>query len=105
QTEDAERDTVKALERAPANLRSSMLLVAMKLAQTDESGAEQVLQHAVEVAPQSADALLALGRLHRSLHRLPQAEADFLRASQLDPQKGSSLVALAAIQMATGQKA
>ena len=104
QPEEAERDTLKALEKAPANLKSSMLLVAMKLAQKDLPGAEQVLKQAVEKAPNSVDPLLALGRLYRAVQRLPEAEAQFQRAVQIDPKNGPALVDLAALQLASGKK-
>jgi tetratricopeptide (TPR) repeat protein len=104
QKEDAERDTLKALEQAPANLKSSMLLVALKLAQRDLPGAEQVLKQATESAPKSIEPLLVLGRFYRSIGRLPEAEAQFERAVQIDPKSGPALVDLAALQLASGRK-
>jgi tetratricopeptide (TPR) repeat protein len=104
QTEEAERDTLKALEKAPDNLRSSMLLVAMKLAQKDLPGAERVIKEAVATAPNSADPLLALGRFYRASQRLPEAEVQFQRAIQIAPKNGAALVELAAVQMLTGNK-
>jgi putative PEP-CTERM system TPR-repeat lipoprotein len=104
QPENAERDTLKALEKAPANLKSSMLLVAIKLGQKDLAGAEQTLKQAVAEAPKSAEPLLALARFYRGLRRFPEAEARFQEAVQIDPRNGQALVDLAALEMATGKK-
>src|ERR1039457_5250865 len=104
QPENAERDTLKALEKAPANLKSSMLLVAIKLGQKDLAGAEQALKQAVVEAPKSAEPLLALARFYRGLRRFPEAEARLQEAVQIDPKNGQALVDLAALEMATGKK-
>jgi tetratricopeptide (TPR) repeat protein len=104
QPEDAERDALKALEKAPASLKSSMLLVAIKLGQRDLAGAEQTLKQAVVEAPKSAEPLLALGRFYRGLRRFPEAEARFQDAVQIDPKNGQALVDLAALETATGKK-
>lgn len=104
QPENAERDTLKALEKAPANLKSSLLLVAIKLGQGDLAGAEQALKQAVAEAPKSAEPLLALARFYRGLRRFSEAEARFQEAVQIDPKNGQALVDLAALEMSTGKK-
>jgi Tfp pilus assembly protein PilF len=104
ESQNAEQDLIKALQEAPASLKSSMLLASIKLYQKDMAGAEQVMKDAVAKDPKSKDAAMALGRLYRILRRNPEAEAQFQRAIQIDPKDGAPLIELGATQMASGRK-
>jgi tetratricopeptide (TPR) repeat protein len=101
---DAEQDLLKALEKSPAHLRSSMLLASLKLSKKDVAGAEQVMREAVQKNPKSSEAIMALGQLYRVLQRYPEAEAQFQKALQIDKTSGAALVELGAVEMMMGKK-
>ena len=104
ESQNAEKDLIKALREAPTSLKSSMLLASVKLSQKDVAGAEQVMKDAVAKDPKSKDAAMALGRLYRILRRNPEAEDQLQRAIQIDPKDGAALIELGALQMASGRK-
>ena len=81
----AERDLQRALEKSPANLRSSISLAYLKLAEKNPAEAERILQKAVQSAPTSVEAVLALASFHLRIGRKSDAESEIKHAIELDP--------------------
>lgn len=111
QKDDAARHLQAALDKLPEDLRASMALAAVKLAQNDRSGAEQVLKSQAEAAlaktgaksARAADAQIALGRFYVALGQVSDAEAAFDHALTIDPTSAPALIDLGTIEMATNR--
>ena len=97
--EDALQYLEDALQKFPTHLQSSVTLARMKLNQGDSKGAEEVLKKAVDGAPQSSPAALAMGELYLYMRQPAKAEVEIRRALQLDAKNGVALKTLAMIQM------
>ena len=80
------------------------MLARAKLLQKDFKGAEAVLVKARETTPNSADPRIILGRFYTSQNRLPEAEAEFHHALQIDANNGLALLNLARLQNFLGRK-
>ena len=101
--DEAARRLEETLHRFPSHLQSSVMLVQVKLTQRDFKGAEDVLKRAIEKAPQSPQAAMALGEFYLLLNRKRDAEVEFQRARRLDPANGAVLLRLADLQTAAGR--
>lgn len=97
---DAVQRLEQALERFPDHLKSSLDLAQMKIYAKDWEGAERVLKQAVAGSPQLPQAAVALGEFYNFRGRPDDAQGEFEKALELDPQNGPALLGLAAIQIA-----
>ncbi len=101
--QDAEKHLEEAFAKFPAHLASAVNLAGVKLAHKDLAGAEQVLKTTTEQKPPSAGAFLALGRFYVSTGKVADGEKQFLRAVEIDPKSGPTLLTLAVLQARTGK--
>jgi tetratricopeptide (TPR) repeat protein len=99
--EDAERRLRQAVGRAPGNPVPAVALAKMQAARNDYVGAEDTLKAALGNQP-SANALVTLGEFYLWRSRMDDAEAQFRRAMQVDPNHPRALHHLAAIRLRSG---
>ncbi len=100
---DAKQHLLEALQKAPGNLRASMTLARMRVAQKDLAGAEELLRKAA-AENQSAESAVVLGRFYVMVGRRADAETQFRRAAQRDPKDVAGLLDLAALLRAENRK-
>ena len=105
QPQDAVKHLEEALAKAPANLKSSMELASLKLAQKDAAGAEAILKRSVEQAPRSAELAVVLGRFYWWGGNVNLAKTELRRALDIQPKYQSALFDLATLDLATGNPA
>jgi tetratricopeptide (TPR) repeat protein len=95
----------RALELAPAQLKSSIGLSSIQLSEErDPVAAEQTLKAAAEHAANRAEALVALGRFYASTGKNEDAEAQFGEAVKAGPNFGEGWVELARLLEAAGKQ-
>jgi tetratricopeptide (TPR) repeat protein len=104
QNENAEQHLLRALERFPQHLKSSVTLATLKLSRREWDEAEAVLKAAVARAPQSVEPLLALGRFYTMRKNLPEAEKQLRLAVSLNPEHSFALLDLGAVQFQSGNR-
>ena len=101
----AEEHLVRALRKAPGQLKSSVSLAQVKLARKDVAGAEEVLKQAAAQAPKSPDPRVYLGGFYLVQNKTAEAEQQFRQALAVNPKHAPSLLALASLQLRGGQTA
>jgi tetratricopeptide (TPR) repeat protein len=99
----AEQDLRRAMDKAPALLRSFVNLAAIRLDRKDQAGAEAILKQAVAAFPQSVDAWITLGRFYVSIGDLRRAESALRRAVDREPSNPVALCDLGRLQVTTGR--
>ena len=104
-TADSEKHLKESLANFPNRLRTSVVLARLRLSQKDLAGAEAVLKEAVQHAPESADAAIALGQIYRMTGKPELAAGELRRALAIDPKNGMALASLAALQLASNRSA
>jgi tetratricopeptide (TPR) repeat protein len=103
-TQDAVEHLQKALNKDPAHLKSAMTLAYIQWSdQHDGALAERTLRAAIARLNNSAESVVALGRLYALMGRQDAAEAQFRQAGEKDPQYGPALLELAKSQVRRGQ--
>ena len=100
--EEAEQHLEQAFQKAPQNLRSSILLAKVKLGQKDSAGAEEILKKVVEASPGKVEPVMTLGAFYAATNRPGDAEQQLRRALQIDPKSGLVLVSLAGMKLRAG---
>ncbi|HEV2473537.1 MAG TPA: tetratricopeptide repeat protein, partial [Chthonomonadales bacterium] len=101
--ENAEAHLEQAVQKAPADLRSSVALAQAKLVRKDVAGAEEVLKQAIAQAPKSPAPSVFLGGFYLAVGRTSDAEQQYRHALQIDPKYGPALLELAGMQARAGQ--
>ncbi len=88
--EEAERLYRQVLRRSPRNVDAMRLLalIAVKMGHADD--AENLLEHAISIAPDFQLAILDLGRLRKNQDRYGEALECFDRAIALDPSQAQA---------------
>ncbi|MBK9170122.1 MAG: tetratricopeptide repeat protein [Bryobacterales bacterium] len=102
---DAAIESLKsALAANPAHLPSSSTLALIHFtANRDPRSAERILRAAVDQAPNSPEALVALGSFHFVTGQPEAAEAQFRGALSIDPQNAPALIQLAKVLQRAGR--
>ena len=101
--EHADELFVRALQKAPGQLKSSVALAQLRVARKDFAGAEEVLKQATAPASKSPDPWVHLGRFYLTQNKMPDAEQQFRHALTIDPKHALALVSLAGLQQHAGQ--
>jgi tetratricopeptide (TPR) repeat protein len=96
--EEAQKHLEEAFRKFPQNLRVAANLASIKLARRDFKGAEDVLLQVVAQAPKSTQPLLVLGGLYVQMRNYPEAEKQYRRVLDLDPNHQVALLDLATVQ-------
>lgn len=85
---------VQAVDMAPTSFRFLSDLVAMDLADKKMDAALARVKRAVDRTPDSAALHFLLGKVHAQGNQLTEAEAEYLKSTELDPGQVDSYVAL-----------
>jgi Tfp pilus assembly protein PilF len=93
----------EALEKVPAHLGSATDLAMVKMRAHDMAGAEKVLLKSVADAPKSREHAIVLARFYLVVHKPQEAEREFRRALDLDPQNGLALASLGGLLYKSGR--
>jgi tetratricopeptide (TPR) repeat protein len=102
--DEGERHLQECLDRFPQELSSYMILAKSKILKRDFNGAELLLKKAVQAAPRSGEALVALGNFYVLTGKDAEAEKWFRQAIDLNQKDGTALFDLAMLQYRTGRK-
>src|SRR5215471_13260325 len=94
----------KASDKAPEHLQTAAMLVAVRLAQKDKAGAEQVLKHAVEKSPESLQGHVMLGAFYHLIGKNQESEKELRSVFQKDPNNALALLNLATLFNDAGRK-
>lgn len=94
----------RAMAMAPNELVFAVTLAEAKLQQKDVNGAEGVLKKACQDFPNSADAVVVLGRFYAGQNKVAEAEQQFQRGLTIDPTHAAALLNLATLQYQLGRK-
>jgi tetratricopeptide (TPR) repeat protein len=101
QNDAATAEYTMAIEKFPNDARFYVGLAETLLASPDsrksQARAEKLLEHAVRLAPQSAEAHYQLGQLALQQSRLTEAEKELLIAIRLEPNQSKSHFALSVL--------
>jgi tetratricopeptide (TPR) repeat protein len=103
-SQDAETRLVGLLSQFPKELSAARTLALIKLNKQDFAAAEATHRKAVESAPNSVDAVLALGTLHVLMGKPKDVETDIKRVLELNPKDGQALLTLVRLQVYAGQR-
>ena len=102
-----DRSNADAITRFPNDARFYVACAEMLLASSDslklQTQAEGLLQKAVRLAPQSAEAHYQLGQLAMQQSRLKDAEAEFSLSLQSDPDRSKAHFALSSVYRRMGR--
>jgi tetratricopeptide (TPR) repeat protein len=103
QVEAAEADIARALRLAPNDSDALALQTIIAIVQNEPDKAFAVAQKAVEAAPDSATARLALSYAQQARFDLPGARASLENAVQLEPKNALAWARLAELQSSFGE--
>src|ERR1017187_868763 len=98
ETDAAVQHLGRAMATAPNELVFALTLAEAKLQQKDLKGAEGVLKKACQDFPNSADAVVVLGRFYAGQNRIAEAEQQFQRGLTINPTHVAALLNLATLQ-------
>jgi tetratricopeptide (TPR) repeat protein len=101
--DEAAANLAAALETAPQDIRSAILLATVKSVQGDLKGAEEILQKAIAASPGSPIPLIELGRLYRGTGRLVEAAGQARKALDVSPKNVPATLLLGETQLAMGR--
>ena len=101
--EDAEQHLRQALDQFPQDLKAALGLVEIKLLNKDFRGAEELLKKFSAKNPKSSAPVLGLGELYMLVRKPAEAEQQFRRAFEIDPQNELALLDLAGCQFRAGR--
>jgi tetratricopeptide (TPR) repeat protein len=100
---DAMTGLSAALQRTPGDLRSTMLLVVMKLRKRDFAGAEEVARNAIAAAPESPEPMILLARVYFMEGKLTETVLLLKQALALSPDLVTASVLLGETQVRLNQ--
>src|SRR5260370_4512370 len=101
--EDAEQHLRQALDQFPQDLKAALGLVEIKLLNKDFRGAEELLKKFSAKNPKSSAPVLGLGELYMLVRKPAEAEQQFRRAFEIDPQNELAFMDWAGWQSRAGR--